>query len=248
MEPGSFIILPRDVLERSDLTSTAKLAYGVLLDRVGDNGECWPGQRRIAKDIGASLTAAHRSVAELRRADLIAIEHPKALTGPRRMRTCRYRIRSRKLNVRDSMTLSNRQGERTRNDNANVRDSITEPNQGNSPKGTKPKKKARGADSWEAVCGAMTSSILKTDSFREAWGRWTTYRSEIRKALKPSTIKAQVRKLESFGCSGAVTAIDRSIEQGWTGLFPPDTGRGGRRTALKAPKKIEETIPLRVLN
>jgi len=75
------------------------------------------------------------------------------------------------------------------------------------------------SDPLALLDNARTCEVLNTERFREAWGRWTTYRREIGKTLKPSTIQAQVRKLEKFGHDVAVAAIDASIEQGWIGLF-----------------------------
>lgn len=53
----------------------------------------------------------------------------------------------------------------------------------------------------------------------EAWARWVVYRKEIKKTLTTSTIKSQIKLLEQHQ-SDHVEMIDRSIQNGWTGLFP----------------------------
>lgn len=53
----------------------------------------------------------------------------------------------------------------------------------------------------------------------EAWARWAVYRKEIKKKLTDSTIKSQLKLLEQHK-DDHVEMIDRSIQNGWTGLFP----------------------------
>jgi hypothetical protein len=60
---------------------------------------------------------------------------------------------------------------------------------------------------------------LKTSLFETAWARWTEYRREIRKKLTLSTTKSQLKMLAKLGETKAIAAIERSIRNGWTGLF-----------------------------
>lgn len=69
---------------------------------------------------------------------------------------------------------------------------------------------------------------------QEAWGRWGVYRKEIKKALTSSTIKLQLKFLEK-NQSNHTEIIDRSIQNGWTGLFPINDNRK-QGPAIK-PKK-----------
>lgn len=55
----------------------------------------------------------------------------------------------------------------------------------------------------------------------EAWDRWVKYRKEIRKPLKSAdSIELAQKKLASFG-DRQMDAVENSICNGWTGLFPP---------------------------
>lgn len=232
-----FVKLPVDVLRIRGLTLAAKVVYAVLLDRVGDNGECWPGQRRVARDCGIDLTTANRAIAELKRAGLIEVTSPGGLTGKRPGRTCRYRVqRRRNANVPESPTYANRPTQRMRNANVNVGESHTESDKVQT-KGAR-LNKSRDVDSWKSACSAMTTDTLRTDGFRAAWERWCRYRREARRALTTSTATAQVKKLEGFGHDQAIRAIDASIANGWAGLFAPDGNRprggGGGRGNGKA--------------
>lgn len=52
----------------------------------------------------------------------------------------------------------------------------------------------------------------------EAWKAWETYRSMLRKPLRPVSIAAAQRKLAAFG-EDQSAIVEQSIANGWTGLF-----------------------------
>lgn len=81
--------IPRDIMERTDLTATAKMVYAMIADRIGENTDCWPGIRRLAKDLGVWEGAIRRAVSELESASLIAVSRP---AGNPRGQTNRYRL------------------------------------------------------------------------------------------------------------------------------------------------------------
>lgn len=63
-------------------------------------------------------------------------------------------------------------------------------------------------------------SELDTAAFHEAWQAWQQHRREKRQALTPTSMKRQLTTLKAVGVANAIAAIDRSIEMGWTGVFP----------------------------
>ncbi|MCA9010497.1 MAG: helix-turn-helix domain-containing protein [Planctomycetaceae bacterium] len=69
---------------------------------------------------------------------------------------------------------------------------------------------------------------LDNEKFAAAWDEWIQFRKEIKKKLTPSTISKQLAKLESWGSDAAVQAIEKSISQGWQGLFRPDGKQDGK--------------------
>lgn len=69
---------------------------------------------------------------------------------------------------------------------------------------------------------------LNNEKFAAAWNEWIQFRKEIKKKLTPSTISMQLAKLESWGSDAAVQSIEKSISQGWQGLFLPDGKQGGK--------------------
>lgn len=60
--------------------------------------------------------------------------------------------------------------------------------------------------------------------FQKAWADWESHRTEKRNKLTPSTIKRQLKFLAPFGVETAIEIIERSITNGWTGLFETKEG------------------------
>jgi hypothetical protein len=63
---------------------------------------------------------------------------------------------------------------------------------------------------------------LDTDSFRKVWGEWQQHRSEIRKPLKPTQIKKQLKRLDELGLKRAIEALNHTIDMGWQGIREPE--------------------------
>jgi hypothetical protein len=72
---------------------------------------------------------------------------------------------------------------------------------------------------------------LDTEAFRKAWTDWLAYRRERRAGLTPATIQKQLATCERFGAEKAIRSINRSIENGWLGLFDPLEERNGSATS-----------------
>jgi hypothetical protein len=60
---------------------------------------------------------------------------------------------------------------------------------------------------------------LQTPDFQTAWDSWILYKKEAKKKLTNSTASKQLAKLEPFGPEIAIQMINRSIENGWSGIF-----------------------------
>ena len=72
----------------------------------------------------------------------------------------------------------------------------------------------------------------QSEEFKKAWDDWVTHRKEKRKKLTPSTMKMQLKKLESIGEIRAIKMISYSIEKGWEGLFEENVSNV---TAINVP-------------
>ena len=75
----------------------------------------------------------------------------------------------------------------------------------------------------------------------EAWKRWVEYRKEIKRPLRPVSMKAAARALAAYGDAQAAV-VERSIAQGWQGLFPltdKPSGKAAVRPRLRTADEIE---------
>lgn len=80
---------------------------------------------------------------------------------------------------------------------------------------------------------------LDTESFRNAWQEWRTYRREIKKTMTARTEAAQLKKLESWGVERAVAAITHSIAEGYQGLYEGN-GNANRKGGVGGnPSRVE---------
>jgi transcription initiation factor IIE alpha subunit len=68
-----FYKLPKNVAERTDLPASAKIVLAVLIDRIGQNDDCWPGLLRLAKDSGMAKTSVIRAIRCLEAKKIIQI-------------------------------------------------------------------------------------------------------------------------------------------------------------------------------
>lgn len=62
---------------------------------------------------------------------------------------------------------------------------------------------------------------IRSQPMLDAWNDWAQYHRERRTALKPSTVKKQLKKLAGWGEAMSIASIEASISNGWTGLFEP---------------------------
>lgn len=63
--PSHYSRAPRWVVRRKDLSTNAKAVFWALLDRANADDECWPSHRRIADDLGVSVSTVRRALKEL---------------------------------------------------------------------------------------------------------------------------------------------------------------------------------------
>ena len=65
-------------------------------------------------------------------------------------------------------------------------------------------------------CAEIPNNINK-----DAWSEWVAYRKEIRKKMTDRTCKMQWRLLGKYDFATQKQIIEKSITNGWTGLFEP---------------------------
>jgi len=71
---GGFTQVPNFILRDSQLSIGAKVTYAMFLSYAWNNDFCFPGQDRLAEDIGMSRTSVTAFTGELEKHGLIAIQ------------------------------------------------------------------------------------------------------------------------------------------------------------------------------
>ena len=66
--------VPNFILESKEISVGAKLIYAMLLKYAREMDECFPGQDRLAKDIGNGERSVRRWLKELQRVGLVTIK------------------------------------------------------------------------------------------------------------------------------------------------------------------------------
>lgn len=69
-----FTQVPNAILKSSEISSGAKLVYALLLSYAWHNDFCFPGQDRLAEDIGVSRQSVNTHVKELEKKGFIAVK------------------------------------------------------------------------------------------------------------------------------------------------------------------------------
>jgi hypothetical protein len=66
--------VPNFILESKEISVGAKLTYAMLLKYAREMDECFPGQERLAKDMGNGARSVIRYIAELEEVGLITVQ------------------------------------------------------------------------------------------------------------------------------------------------------------------------------
>lgn len=70
----SYTQIPNTILRLPDLSPGAKLTYVMLLSYAWQGGSCFPGQTKLAEDIGGGVKTVYRYLQELKSKGLISIK------------------------------------------------------------------------------------------------------------------------------------------------------------------------------
>ena len=87
---GGFTQVPNYLLRNKDLSCTAKMVYAQLLSYAWTNGYCYPGQVRMADDIGSTKSTVNRAILELQQRGWLEVD--KRGQGKTNIYTLKYHI------------------------------------------------------------------------------------------------------------------------------------------------------------
>jgi hypothetical protein len=71
---GGFTQIPNFILKDPSLSVGAKVTYSMFLSYAWHNDSCFPGQGRLAEDMGMSRSRVTEFIGELERAGLVTIQ------------------------------------------------------------------------------------------------------------------------------------------------------------------------------
>ncbi len=75
MSKRGFTQVPNFILENDNLSIGAKITYAMMLKYAWYDDHCYPGQEKLAADIGTAIRSVRRYLKELEEAKFITIHH-----------------------------------------------------------------------------------------------------------------------------------------------------------------------------
>ena len=80
--------------------------------------------------------------------------------------------------------------------------------------------------------------------FQESLQSYLTHRKEKRQTLTPEACKRLAKKLSKYSISTVINALNNSVDNGWTGVFPESVNKnvnksGSRRGSAESPNFVE---------
>jgi biotin operon repressor len=92
-----FTQVPNFILRDDNLSPGAKVVYAMFLSYAWNNDSCFPGQERLAHDMGMSRTRVTEFIGELERAGFITIQ--RRGQGKTNIYTIHFKVSSRRPDV-----------------------------------------------------------------------------------------------------------------------------------------------------
>ncbi|NBU23786.1 MAG: hypothetical protein EBS38_07770 [Actinobacteria bacterium] len=80
-----------------------------------------------------------------------------------------------------------------------------------------------------------------SEAFINAWKSWVAYRKQLKRKLTDASVQAQFKDFALWGEAKSIDAIERSIRQGWQGLFEP-TGNVAKGNTKPLTAKDHESF------
>jgi DNA-binding MarR family transcriptional regulator len=184
--------VPKEVLEHEGLTVTEKVAYGIIDSLDGEDG-CYASNGYLGRILGVSPRQVKNIVNALLEAGLVTRQVEANAQG-----SVRYLHTVAKKALVDVTSFP-----RGVKQVAPTGGNPVHPDSKENKKEDKP-----------------TLTLPYGEAFQLAWDKWVAYRIEIKKSMKPTTMREQLSMLAGWGSeTKAVNSINKSIAMGWQGLF-----------------------------
>lgn len=184
-----------------------KLILIKLADNSNDKGECWPSYQHIADQCETSRRSVITHIKKLQNDGFLQIE---------------IRPKEKGQNHSNLYHLSITGGEGV---SPPVVKEIHPPSEGGSPGGSEGAA-PRTSNSFESVIEPIKEKwILPGWINKQAWKEWDEWRSKVKSQCWNDIAREKAaNKLEGFTHEEQQSAIDKSIQSGWSGIFPKKQG------------------------
>lgn len=83
-------------------------------------------------------------------------------------------------------------------------------------------------------------TAIDTEAFRAKWADWLADRRERRNAVTARAARGQLARLKAMGPVRAIASIQQSIDNGWSGIFPPRSNQPAN------PQQQPQQQPLKI--
>jgi len=186
--------MPREVIEDKRLNMTDRFLYSVI-DGLDSQDGCWASNAYLSEVIGLTTRQVQIIIGKLESSGYVV--RTVSPDGKRTLRT-----------VAKAALLSAQGGE------ADFVGGVKSTSRGGM-KSTSP----NNIDKIEKKDNTSPTPPFDSEAFKVAWGKWVAYRKERGSPLKPTTVAAQFKAIAQAGEEAAIAAIERSIFNGWQGLF-----------------------------
>ena len=230
-------VFDRDRRIRKARLSMPQTFFLVTINQyIGNNADAWPSQAAIACAMNSTKRAVQKWQAELEAAGVLEVHSGKGCNLSNH-----YRLNLSRLLPKGELDSSL---------NSESYSSFSEPNSEPHSSGiandvrlnSEPRAHKKNKNNQKKEQAFYFPPELRSEEFKIAWQSWVEFRREMRKKLTPSTITKQLKLLATFGDSKAVRSIDRSIMQGWQGLFDPDKNASQSTAANNAAEQAWQEL------
>lgn len=188
--------IPKAIFQSTTISTSAKMLYGIIAGLDGDDG-CFASNAYLQSILGVSERGIQTLLAELDEQKVI--------------------VRSVYRNKRVIRTVEGLALEGCKNLRGGVQNSA-----GEGCKKLHPYIIEDKIEDNNKVPPVFSSALpFESEQFAKAWAAWQDYRKELKKPLKPTTVKAQWKQFILWGERKSIESINMSIQNGWTGLFEP---------------------------
>ena len=220
MQSSYYAIIPATVRYDSGIKQGAKLLYGEITALCNNKGFCWATNHYFAQLYDVSERTIQRWINDLNKSSYIKVE----------LNTQKGQQTTRKIMVVDliPVPLTKQSGE----GDSNVPE-------------TGDKNVAQNSTRDNTTENKGEELYFEDPELNDKYKQWVAYRKEIKKTMKPTTIEAQIKKLIQYPKAVIISAIDKSIESGWQGLFPERQHTFAATSSGVASGVHAETNPVR---